>query len=112
MVAPHCVHDPLGIPPGMPALLQSIPRAGARIPPHDWALEPAGSKRIRSTYTNNRANFIASPQTAPQRGIAWLPSVLAVMISQRSDKSMVFGAREEKILTSSSNRVQGFSLSS
>jgi hypothetical protein len=32
IVAPHCVHDPDGIPPGIPAWVQSVARLVLRIP--------------------------------------------------------------------------------
>lgn len=32
-------HEPLGIPPGIPAFDQSIARFGARMPDHDWLYE-------------------------------------------------------------------------
>src|SRR6266404_4189580 len=63
MVEPDCVQEPLGIPPGTPAALQSIARVGSRIPDQACACATPGTNA--STMRRNKGNcarFIWSPK--------------------------------------------------
>jgi hypothetical protein len=60
IVDPHCAHELSGIPPDMPACVQSAARVGLMIPLQVWALEASGrsSRSGMSEKRNERLHLM------------------------------------------------------
>src|SRR5208337_1325029 len=72
MVEPHCVQLPDGMPPGIPAVVQSVARVGLMIPAQGCCACAAMGQTNKSVNSNRNSVrcFILTPRGSKTEGLA------------------------------------------